>query len=259
MSTLTEKDGNRKMIEQFVVYRADIRIHNYKLQVTNYGIPFGNDFKFMVEAHTFHLSFVIYNFRRYVMFRLATERDLPAILEIYGPYVLTTTVSFEYTVPAEAEFLQRFREITAQFPWLVYEEAGKVLGYAYASRPYGRAAYSWCAEPSVYLAPEAKGRGIAGTLYHILEECLKLQGYQLLYALVTSENFTSLRFHEKMGYFTRVCFPDCAWKFGRSLGVNWMEKRLCVVDSPSNFPVPWPEIMQDSQKFSDILDTLSIS
>ena len=193
------------------------------------------------------------------MIRHAAEQDLPAILEIYAPYVLTTTVSFEYTVPTPEEFSQRFRDITAQFPWLVYEEEGQILGYAYASRPYGRAAYSWCAEPSVYLAPEARGRGIGKALYQILEECLKLQGYQLLYALVTSENFPSLRFHNKMGYCTRVSFPDCAWKFGRSLGVNWMEKRLCVVESPSKFPAAWPSIMQDSQKFSDILDTLSIS
>ena len=193
------------------------------------------------------------------MIRNATEQDLPAILAIYGPYVLTTTVSFEYTVPTDEVFLQRFREITAQFPWMVYEEEGTILGYAYASRPYGRAAYSWCAEPSVYLAPDARGKGIAKQLYQILEECLKLQGYQLLYALVTSENFPSLRFHEKMGYFTRVSFPDCAWKFGRSLGVNWMEKRLSIVESPSKFPAPWPTFIQDNQKFSNILYTLSIS
>ena len=193
------------------------------------------------------------------MIRNATEQDLPAILAIYSPYVLTTTVSFEYTVPTDAEFLQRFRDITTQFPWLVYEEDGEILGYTYATRPYTRAAYAWCAEPSVYLAPQARGKGIGKQLYQILEKCLKLQGYQLLYALVTSENFPSVRFHEKMGYFTRASFPDCAWKFGRSLGVNWMEKRLSMVDSPSNAPVAWPSIMQDGQKFSDILCTLSIS
>ena len=69
------------------------------------------------------------------MIRIATEADIPAILEIYGPYILTSTASFEYTVPTEAEFLQRFRTITAQFPWLVWEEDAQILGYAYGSPP----------------------------------------------------------------------------------------------------------------------------
>ena len=125
------------------------------------------------------------------MIRNATEADVPAILDIYAPYVLTSTATFEYDVPTQAEFMQRFREITAQFPWLVWEEEGKILGYVYASRPYARAAYSWCSEPSVYLLPEARRKGIGAKLYRVVEECLKLQGYQLLYALVTGENFGS--------------------------------------------------------------------
>jgi phosphinothricin acetyltransferase len=193
------------------------------------------------------------------MIRNATEADVPAILAIYAPYVLTSTATFEYDVPTTAEFLQRFRDITTQFPWLVWEEDGRILGYVYASRPYARAAYSWCAEPSVYLLPEARGRGIGAKLYAVLETCLKFQGYQLLYALVTLENTASVSFHKKLGYFIRGSFPDCAWKFGRSLGVSWMEKRLSLVEPVSSFPTPWPVIMQDKQKFSDILDTLSLS
>ena len=193
------------------------------------------------------------------MIRNATELDIPEILAIYAPYVLNSTATFEYEVPTLSEFTQRFRDITAQFPWLVWEEDGRILGYVYGSRPYARAAYAWCAEPSVYLIPEAQGRKIGTKLYQVIEECFKLQGYQLLYALVTGENFSSVSFHEKQGYFVRIHFPDCAWKFGRSLGVNWMEKRISSVHIPSDFPTPWPAIMQDSQKFRDILDTLSLS
>ena len=87
------------------------------------------------------------------MIRNANEQDIPAILSIYAPYVRNSTATFEYEVPTLAEFTQRFRDITAQFPWLVWEEDGKILGYVYASRPYARAAYAWCAEPSVYLIP----------------------------------------------------------------------------------------------------------
>lgn len=193
------------------------------------------------------------------MIRTATEADIPAILEIYTPYVLTSTATFEYDVPCREEFLQRFRCITARFPWLVWEEDGVILGYAYASPPYTRAAYAWCAEPTVYLRPSAQGRGIAKALYGALEIILKKQGYHVLYALVCAENRASLRFHEKMGYCRRAEFPDCGFKLGRWLGLVWMEKRLEIVKSPSAFPLPWLSIVQNTEKFSDILDNLSLS
>ena len=193
------------------------------------------------------------------MIRIATEKDVPEILDIYAPYVLTSTATFEYDVPCRREFLQRFDTITAQFPWLVWEEDGRILGYAYASPPYTRAAYSWCAEPSIYLRPEAKGRGIGQKLYRALEWILDKQGYQVLYALITEENRESVRFHEKMGYLHRAQFPDCGFKHGRWLGLFWMEKRLKIVHSPSAFPCPWLSIVQDAERFNDILDNLSLS
>ena len=64
------------------------------------------------------------------MIRIATENDVPQMLAIYAPYILNTTHTFEYDVPSQAEFLQRFRDLTVQFPWLVWEEDGKILGYA---------------------------------------------------------------------------------------------------------------------------------
>ena len=193
------------------------------------------------------------------MIRMATENDIPQILEIYGPYVENSTATFEYDVPCRREFLQRFYTITAQFPWLVWEEEGRILGYAYASPPYTRAAYAWCAEPSIYLRPEAKGRGIAQKLYRVLEWILDKQGYQVLYALITEENRESLRFHEKNGYLHRALFPDCGFKFDRWLGLVWMEKRLKIVHSPSAFPKPWLSIVQDAERFMNILDSLSLS
>ena len=102
------------------------------------------------------------------MIRPALESDLPAILAIYGPYILHSTATFEYEVPSLPAFTDRFRGITAQFPWLVWEENGTILGYAYASAPYTRPAYAWCAEPSVYLCPQARGSGIGAALYAAL-------------------------------------------------------------------------------------------
>ena len=192
------------------------------------------------------------------MIRVARETDVPEILSIYAPYVETTTFTFEYDVPCRREFLQRFYDITTQFPWLVWEEEGEILGYAYASPPYTRAAYRWCAEPSVYLKPEARGKGIGRKLYAALEEILKLQGYQVLYALITEENASSLRFHERQGYRKKVLFDSCGFKFGRWLGLCWLEKRLKVVESPSDFPAPWQSIVENAENFNDILYSLSL-
>ena len=193
------------------------------------------------------------------MIRVATEADVPAILDIYAPYVENTTITFEYDVPCRRSFLQRFYDITAQFPWLVWEEDGRILGYAYASAPFARPAYAWIAEPSIYLAMDARGKGIGKKLYTALEAILKDQGYQLLYALITEENTASLRFHERQGYSFLAKFPDCGFKFNRCLGVTWMEKRLSVVNMPKSFPTPFSKYCQSVQRLCDILDTLSLS
>ena len=193
------------------------------------------------------------------MIRIATEADVSQMLAIYAPYIVTTTHTFEYDVPTEAEFLERFRRITAQFPWLVWEEDGKILGYAYGSAPFERAAYGWCAEDSVYLLPDAQGKGIGKKLCAALERVLFYQGYQRIYALITAENVNSIEFHKKMGYKLRGELPDAGIKFGRRIGVVWMDKTQDFVEIPSNFPMPWKLIMQDGQTFFDILDILSLS
>lgn len=193
------------------------------------------------------------------MIRFATTADIPRILAIYAPYVENTGYSFEYTVPTPEEMTRRFESYTAQFPWLVWEEDGVVLGYAYASAPFERAAYSWCAEVSVYLAPEIQGRGIGRKLYTLLEALLWKQGYEVIYALITTENSDSLSFHTRLGYKTVATFPDCGLKFGRRLGVVWMEKRQNLAHYPQNFPAPWHAIVDNHRKSSDNLDIFTLS
>lgn len=180
--------------------------------------------------------------------RRATQKDIEAILAIYGPYVEKTAVSFEYSVPTTEEFTERFLRITKQFPFFVWEEEGKILGYAYADAPFERAAYAWCAEPSVYLHPDARGRGIGSKLYEALEEALKAQGYTVLYAIITTENEASLAFHKALGYRRLADFPDCGFKLGSWHGVTWMEKRLQFVEMPTKIPVPYGEIVKSYQK-----------
>lgn len=192
------------------------------------------------------------------MIRIANIKDVPEMLAIYAPYVENTTVSFEYEPPTLEEFTNRFTTFTQQFPWLVWEEDGKILGYAYASAPFTRAAFGWCAEPTVYLRPEARGRGIAASLYTVLEEILFRQGHQALYALVCGENTQSRRFHEKQGYHITAEFPGIGFKMGRWLSLIWYEKRQKIVKSSSIFPRPWPEVVHNAESLDDILGNLSI-
>lgn len=192
------------------------------------------------------------------MIRIANIKDVPEMLAIYAPYVENTTVSFEYEPPTLEEFTRRFTTFTQQFPWLVWEEDGKILGYAYASAPFTRAAFGWCAEPTVYLRPEARGRGIAANLYTVLEEILFRQGYQALYALVCGENTQSRRFHEKQGYHITAEFPGIGFKMGRWLSLIWYEKRQIMVKPPSIPPCPWSEVVHNAESLDDILGKLSI-
>lgn len=193
------------------------------------------------------------------MIRFASIDDIAQMLQIYAPYVDNTTYTFEYTVPTADAFADRFVRYTSQLPWLVWEEDGQILGYAYGSLPFERAAYAWCAEVSVYLAPQAHRRGIGKKLYAVLEHILWKQGYRVIYALITSENTPSLAFHEKVGYRTCATFPSCGLKFGRWLGVIWMEKRSEIVETPSLAPVSWRSVVNNDQDLADILAVLSLS
>ena len=160
------------------------------------------------------------------MLRNATIHDVPVMLDIYRPYILDTAITFEYEVPAFEEFEARFRTVTARFPWLVWEENGMVLGYAYASPFKTRAAYQWDADLSIYLREDCRGKGIGKALYSELENRLRDLGYHVLYGVVTSANEASCRFHEALGYRPIATFERTGVKFGRWYGITWYEKRI---------------------------------
>lgn len=160
------------------------------------------------------------------MLRQASIEDVPQILQIYAPYILHTTFTFEYEVPTLEQFRRRFLDITRQFPWLVWEEDGQILGYAYADRAFSRAAYQWTADLSVYLRPEAKGKGIGRKLYEAAEDVLRRQGYFAVYGIVTDSNLDSCAFHRAMGYQEIAHLPRCGYKLNAWHGIYWFEKRL---------------------------------
>lgn len=168
--------------------------------------------------------------------RDARRSDVPAMLAIYAPFVEHTAVSFEYDVPTEAEFARRLEEHQAAFPWLVCEENGRVMGYAYAGRAFERAAYGWNAEISCYLAPELRGRGVGRRLYARIEEILTRLGYYKLFAVVTSANAPSVAFHRALGFRDAACFRNVGYKQGGWYDVLWLEKTLCDRPEPQCLP-----------------------
>lgn len=174
--------------------------------------------------------------------RFATTADVEEIRRIYAPYILCSAYTFEYTVPDREEFYQRFLRVTEQFPWLVWEEDGEILGYAYADRTFERRAFGFLADLSVYLREDARGRGMGAEFYRLLEEILRRQGYCRAYGIVTAENRGSCAFHEAMGYTNIAHFRDAGKKFGKWYGVIWYEKVLRGGEPPLHFPRPWYEV-----------------
>ena len=158
--------------------------------------------------------------------RLATLEDAEALLEVYRPFIMETCISFEYEVPSLEQYRQRIEAISREYPYLVYEKEGRLLGYAYAHRYLERMAYSWDVEVSIYLAPEAQGRGLARLLYQGLEQLLALQQVKNLYACITGDNEHSIGLHQSLGYQLVGTFTRAGFKQGRWLDVVWLEKAL---------------------------------
>ena len=155
--------------------------------------------------------------------RLAEKRDVPGILEIYSPFVLNTSVTFEEIVPDEDSFWERIQGIMTELPYLVCEINGRIAGYAYASGYRSRASYRWSKEVSVYIHPDYQRKRVAHALYTSLNEMVRYQGIADLLAIITMPNEPSVAFHEQFGY--RKCgeFSKVGFKLGQWQNVGWFE------------------------------------
>jgi len=158
--------------------------------------------------------------------RPATRADAAAICEIYNPYVLTTTISFETEPVSVAEMAQRIEDISAEYPWLVYEEQGRILGYAYATKWKVRRAYQHSVESSVYMAEGSGGRGIGSLLYQALFAKLKEQSIHAVMGGIVQPNAGSVALHEKMGFVKVAHFAQVGRKFDQWLDVAYWQLLL---------------------------------
>lgn len=167
--------------------------------------------------------------------RFATVQDAPQLLSIYTPYILNTTITFEYVAPPIAEFEQRIRSVTQKLPYLVYEEDGEIQGYAYASPHMTRAAYQWDVELSIYTDEKHHRKGTGTALYSALIALLKELGYYNLYALVTLPNDRSIGFHRSMGFEEVGVYPHTGYKMGR-----WCDMAIMALSPQPTLSTPAP-------------------
>lgn len=151
---------------------------------------------------------------------------------IYGHHVLHGTGTFETVPPTEAEMAARRADVLAKgLPWLVVEDAGQVLGYAYCQWFKPRPAYRFSAEDSIYLHPAAAGRGLGRQLLAALIEQAHQVGLRKLIAVIgDSDNVASVALHRSLGFELVGTIGACGWKFGRWLDIVLMEKPLGDAD-----------------------------
>lgn len=160
-----------------------------------------------------------------------SERDAPACALIYAPYVRDTVISLEEQPPSDADMAGRIERITRTHPWLVAEEDGGPIGYAYASPHRERASYRWAADVTVYIAATHHRRGIGRALYETLFDLLTQQGLRMACAGVTLPNEASVRLHESLGFKPVGVYRRIGWKMGAWRDVGWWQ-----LDLPSPDP-----------------------
>ena len=161
--------------------------------------------------------------------RPATPADIPAITRIYAEAVINGTASFELAAPDEAEMARRMKALTeAGYPYLAAESDGTLAGYAYAGAYRMRPAYRLTVEDSVYIAPDAQGRGVGRALLKALIEAAAAIGYRQMLAVIgdSPRQAASIGLHAALGFQKVGLLPDVGFKHGRWLDTLLMQRAL---------------------------------
>jgi phosphinothricin acetyltransferase len=177
--------------------------------------------------------------------RQALPNDGAALARIYAPYILNAPTSFEEIAPTADEMAERVRQTLANWPYLVAEDDGNVVGYAYATSHRARASYRWSIDVTVYLSPTHHRRGIGRRLYQVLFPLLTAQGFVTAYAGITIPNASSIGLHEAMGFKLVGIYRNVGFKIGQWCDVGWWARPLS--DPPPKNPAkptPWAAMPQ---------------
>jgi phosphinothricin acetyltransferase len=164
--------------------------------------------------------------------RPATDADIAAITAIYAHHVMHGTGTFETTPPEEMDMAARRTDVLARgLPYLVLEEAGAVVGFAYCNWFKPRPAYRFSAEDSIYLAATAMGKGLGRLLLTELMTQAERSGVRQMLAVIgDSNNKGSIGLHRRCGFEHTGVLRSSGWKFERWLDVVLMQRSLGLGD-----------------------------
>lgn len=165
-------------------------------------------------------------------------RDAAAMAAIYAPHVESSAVSFDELAPDAAQFEALVKTTTDRYPWLVAEDAGRIVAYAYASPHRARAAYRWTVEVSIYVDPKSQRRGVARRLYEALFELLRRQRLRIALAGITLPNDASIGLHRALGFEAVGTYREIGWKAGAWQDVAWLQLRLAPPGDDGPPPAP---------------------
>jgi L-amino acid N-acyltransferase YncA len=163
-----------------------------------------------------------------VIIRAAAASDMDAIAHIYAHHVNHGTATFETDPPGSGEIERRWTEVTAKgLPWLVADDGGEVVGYAYAGPYRLRLAYRHTVEDSIYVRADRLGTGVGRLLMPALIDATKACGmHQMIAVIGDSGNHASINLHRRFGFRDAGLLKDVGFKFGRWLDTVFMQRSL---------------------------------
>jgi len=160
------------------------------------------------------------------MIRPASHADAAAIAEIYNHYVLNSIITFEEERVSSEQMRARIAETRHPYPWLVYEDNGSIVGYAYASQWKSRCSYRHSVDSTVYLHHEQTGKRFGSRLYGELVDRLKAARFHTVIGGVALPNEGSIALHQKLGFTKVAHFKEVGWKFGLWIDVAYWQLLL---------------------------------
>lgn len=145
------------------------------------------------------------------------------ITEIYNYYIENTIITFEMDPLSHEVIAKRITKTKEKYPWIIYEENGHILGYAYATEWKPRGAYKGTVESTIYLRPNHHGKGIGSKLYKTLIDELRTMGIHSILGGIGQPNEASIALHEKFGFKKVAHFKEIGFKFGKYVDVAYWQ------------------------------------
>lgn len=157
--------------------------------------------------------------------RFVRKEDAEQIVEIYNYYVLNTIISFEEKAVSVEDMGKRIEEKTKKYPWIVYEENGIVLGYAYVENWHERSAYRHTVADTIYIQNSERGKGIGQKLFEaLIEYVMRDHEIHVVMGVIALPNEKSVQIHERNGFKKVAHFKEVGYKYDKWIDVGYWEK-----------------------------------